>query len=338
MRTLLAGGITLVILAGCSSTPSGTGSGGASSPGPTPGAGAVSQADVQQAVDDLARLGIETRVRPSDAAPIAAVTGKRSAVRLLRLQVRNLALERAGGGGTKGADLDALTSAGGGGPVSALIAAWAAAGTTPGATLAASLVGAGGALEPAAKVFPTLALVAFVADVDGGSGAVSSGTSIRLVSSSSYCAEISAYLSDALNGIVNSTADPPAWLKQLIDLYAPQYKDNPGLLQKTIGALALLGYATSLARPWTVSLVPDPAAVAYGIEGQDPVEGEVDLTVLSGADVFADDVADCASLADAQLASVPVEGSSVVWDSSGLGAHATDVAGQSQVDDPALPR
>ena len=84
--------------------------------------------------------------------------------------------------------------------------------------------------------------------------------------------------------------------------------------------VALLAYATSLARPWTVSLVPDPAAVAYGIEGQDPVGGGVDLTVLSGADVFADDVADCASLADAQLASVPVEGSTVVWDASGLDA------------------
>ena len=85
-----------------------------------------------------------------------------------------------------------------------------------------------------------------------------------------------------------------------------------------------------------MSLLPDPQAVAYGIEGEDPVEGEVDLTVISGADVFADDVADCASLADAQLASVPVEGSSVVWDSSGLGAHATDVAGQSQVDDTGI--
>ncbi len=328
--TLLAGGLTLAILAGCSSTP--TGIRRASSPGP-PGAGTFSEADVQHAVDDLARVGVETRIRPSDSAPITAITGDPSPVRLLRTQVRNLALEAGGGGGTKGTDLDALTSAGGGGPVSALIAGWAATGTTPGATLGATLLGKGGASDAAGKVFPSLALVAFVADVDGGTGGASSRPSNLLVTSAGYCAEISAYLSDALNGIVNSTADPPAWLKQLIDLYAPQYKDNPGLLQKTIGALALLSYATSLARPWTVSLLPDPAAVAYGIEGEDPVEGEVDLTVISGADVFADDVADCASLADAQLASVPVEGSSVVWDSSGLGAHATDVAGQSQVDD-----
>ena len=82
-----------------------------------------------------------------------------------------------------------------------------------------------------------------------------------------------------------------------------------------------------------MSLVPEPAAVAYGIEGQDPVEGGVDLTVLSGADVFADDVADCASLADAQLASVPVEGSTVVWDASGLDGHAKEAAATPKVDD-----
>jgi hypothetical protein len=332
-KTLLAGGLTLVILAGCGSTPSRPRPSDAPSPATTRGPEAISQADVQQAVDDLARLGIETHVRPSDGTPITAVTGKRSAIRLLRLQVRNLALERAGGGGTTGADLDALTASGGGGPVSALLAGWAAAGTTPGAHLAASLIRGSPSTDPLDDVFPTLALVAFVADVNGGSGGVSSGPSIRLVSTSGYCAEISAYLSDALNGIVNSPADAPPWLAQLIDLYAPQYKGNPALLQKTIGALALLSYATSLARPWTVSLVPDPASLAYGIEGEDPVGGEVDLTVLSGADVFAVDVVDCASLADAQLASVPVEGSSVVWDSSGLGVHATDVAGQSQVDD-----
>ena len=320
--------LAVAVLAACSSP-------GSKSPAASPKIASFGVADVQRAVDELAKLGIETRIRPSDAGPISAVTGDRSPVRLLRHQVRNLALERVGGGGTRGADLDALSAAGGGGPVSALLAGWAVAGTTAGAKLAASLVSRDGPSDPAAKVFPTLALIAFLADVNAGSSETSTGgrPALLALASTDFCADVSAYLSDALDGIVNSTADPPAWLKQLIDLYAPQYNGDPELLHKTIGALALLSYATSLARTWTVSLVPDPQAVAYGIEGEDPVGGEVDLTVLSGADVFGDDVADCASLADAQLASVPVEGSSVVWDSSGLGAHATDVAGQSQVDD-----
>ena len=172
-RTMLAGGLTLVLLAGCGSTPSPAAPSGASSPTPTPGAEAFSQADVQQTADDLAGLGIETRVRPSDTAPITAVSGERSAVRLLRLQVRNLALERVGRGGTKGADLDAVTAAGGGGPVSALIAGWAASATTPAATWAASLLG-GPSADPADAVFPTLVLAAFLADVNGGSGGVGS--------------------------------------------------------------------------------------------------------------------------------------------------------------------
>jgi hypothetical protein len=329
--TLLAGSIAIAFLAGCGSTPA-PGPSGASAE-PSPGAAAFGPADAQRTVDDLARLGIETRVRPSDSAPITAVTGESSAVRLLRLQVRNLALERAGGGGTTGADLDAVTAAGGGGPVSALLAGWAAAGTTPAATWAASLLPGDPSADPTSAVFPTLAVLAFVADANAGSGGVSSRPSNLLTVSSDFCGEVSAYLSGALGDIVDATADPPAWLKQLIDQYAPQYANDTALLRRTIGAVALLSYATSLARPWTVSLVPDPAATAYGIEGQDPVEGGVDLTVLSGADVFADDIADCASLADAQLASVPVEGSTVVWDASGLDGHATEATATSAVDD-----
>lgn len=341
---------TLALLAGCGSAPSQSLPGAPPSAQSSPKTTSFSAADVQGAVDALATIGIETRVRPSDDAPITAPTGNSSPVRLLRLQVRNIALERTAGGGTRGTDLDALSAAAGGGPVSALVAGWAASAATPAARLAAPLL-RGGSADPAAATYPTLALVAFVADATG-SGPTSNrpagaamavfrasrtpgdrASAILAASSSDYCAAVSTYLSAALNDIVDSTADPPAWMKGLIDLYAPQYASDPGRLRRAIGALALLSYATSLARPWTVSLVPDPAAIAYGIAGQDPVGGEVDLTVLSGADVFADEVADCASLADAQLASVPVEGSSVTWDSSGLGAHATDVAGQSQVDD-----
>ena len=327
-QTLLAGALAVAILAGCSPAPSPTGSPGSTSPA----AVAFSTADVEQAVDELASLGIETRVHPSDADPITAAAGNPSAVRLLRLQARNLALEQFGGGGTTGADLDTVTDAAGGGPVSALLAGWATSGATAGATWAASLLPGDPSADSTAIVFPTLALLAFVADVDAGTS-TSHWNSIRLAANDDFCSEVSTYLSAALGDIVDTDAAPPAWLQSLIDQYAPQYASDPALLRKTIGAVALLSYATSLARPWTVSLVPDPASVEYGIEGQDPVEGGVDLTVLSGADVFTDDVADCAELADAQLASVPVEGSAVNWDASGLTPHAAQATATAAVDD-----
>jgi hypothetical protein len=351
-RCASAAGLVVLILVACSSvTPP-------SAPGRTPadgnpgGATAFSEADVQRAVEDLATLGIETRVQPGDAAPIAPVSGDRSLVRLLRFQVRNLALEQFARSGTRGVDLDALSTAGGGGPVSPLLAGWAGSGRTPAARWTASLLGQELPADPAAATYPTLSLVAFVADATRGSSPaaqrsagpadamlaaarteVGAHARVALARGSDYCGEVSTYLSAALGEVVDSTADPPAWLQGLIDVYAPQYANDPGLLRKTIGAIALMVYATSLARPWTVSLVPDPGAVAYGIEGQDAVEGQVDLTVLSGADVFADDVADCASLADAQLASVPVEGSAVTWDASGLAGHATEATATSTVDD-----
>lgn len=301
----------------------------------------------------LASIGVETRVRPADPAPITAVTGSLSPVRLLRLQVRNLALEQAAGGGTLGADLDRLSVAAGGGPVSPLVAGWAASGPTPAARWAASLLGQKAPADPAARVFPTLALVAFVADASGdgrtsngpnggvsamihgsrGAGAGGEPALLAVATSSDFCAEVSAYLSAALNGIVDSKADPPAWLKQLIDLNAPQYANDPGLLRRTIGALALMTYATSLARAWTVSVLPDPLAVAYGIEGQDPVTGDVQVSVATGKDVLAAEVADCASLAKAQLASIPVAGSAVTWDPSGLGVYAKAQSAEGKLDE-----
>jgi hypothetical protein len=351
--TALVGGLVLAMLTGCGSGPSQALPTGASSPGRSPATESFSQADVQRAVDELASFGIETRVRPSDPAPITTVTGDPSPVRLLRLQVRNLALERAAGGGTLGADLDRLSAAAGGGPVSPLIAGWAASGPTPASKWAASLLGQGAPADSAARVFPTLALVAFVADASGGIRKTSDGPNsvvtamldgfrgagvgepalLTAATSSGFCGEVSAYLSAALNSIVDSNAAVPAWLKQLIDLYAPQYANDPGRLRRTIGALALMTYATSLARAWNVDVVPDPAAIAYGIVGEDPVEGDVQVSVATGNDVFAADVADCASLANAQMASIPVAGSSVIWDPSGLGVHATAQSAEAKLDE-----
>ena len=339
MRRALTFVVVAILVAACEGSPSSqfptqspAGATEATSPNQDLGTAAFTTADVQRAVDELASVGIETRVRPSDVAPITAVIGDRSAVRLLRHQVRNLALERSSRGGTTGADLDAVSAAAGGGPISELLAQWAASGATPAAAFAASFLPGNASEDPTAAVFPTIALLAFVADVEAGTGGASSRASIRLAVSTGYCADVSTYLSEALGDIIDANADPPAWLQGLIDQYAPLYANDPALLRKTIGAVALLSYATSLARPWTVSLVTDPAAVAYGIEGQDPVEGGVDLTVLSGADVFGDDVADCSSLADAQLASVPVEGSTVIWDATGLDGHASQASATATVD------
>ena len=324
-------GLAAVLLAACGTAPSAAGPAQSSAPPGSARPATVTQADVQRAVDDLAHLGIETRIRPSDAAPITPAVGARSPVRLLRFQVGNLALEQAAGGGTRGVDLDAVTAAAGGGPISQVIAGWAASGKTPASTWAASALRGASPDHATATVFPSLVLLAFVADAQSGSRAIRA-PSARLVVASDYCADVSAYLSTALGEIVDARADPPQWLKALIDLYAPQYATDPALLRKTIGAVALLAYATSLARPWAVSLVPDPEAVAYGVEGQDPVEADVNLTVFTGQDTFGSDVADCAALADAQVASIPVKDSAIVWDVSGLDGHAQEASADPQVD------
>ena len=117
------------------------------------------------------------------------------------------------------------------------------------------------------------------------------------------------------------------------EFYAPQFKDDPDRFRRAVGAIALMTYATSLGRPWTLSLVADPLVIAYRVEGADPVEGEVDLGVWRGADVYDDETAACADLADAQLASSPVEGSQLIWDTGAMAPHAIPTSADASVDE-----
>ena len=114
-----------------------------------------------------------------------------------------------------GADLDALTAAAGGGPISALLAGWAASGHDPGSHLGRLAPPGDPSADPTAAVFPTLALLAFVADADARRRQRQlpdhpSGWPV----SSGFCADVSTYLSAALGDIVDTDADPPAWLRR----------------------------------------------------------------------------------------------------------------------------
>ncbi len=209
---------------------------------------------MQQAVADLAAIGVDVRARPDDAAPLVATVGEGSAVHLLRLQVRAMAMERVIGSGILGTRLDDVMKSGDGGPLSGLIAGWAKKGGTPAAKYAASLIRAAPAGSANGPVFPRLALVAFLADLTRGAASARGGSNVLAISSTSFCGDLSAYVGDALNGIFSVSGSIPAWLQNLVTAFAPQYANDPDLFQHTIGALGLLVYATTLAKPWT-----DPA-------------------------------------------------------------------------------
>ncbi len=129
-RSLVAALVTATIVLSCSGAPPAAS---------TATAGAFGPADVTAAVETLASAGVAVRIGPSDA-PLLVPVGQ-SRVAMLRFQVRNLALEAHGGGGSRGQELDELAAENGGLPISYLIAAWARSAGTPAAAAASKLLG-----------------------------------------------------------------------------------------------------------------------------------------------------------------------------------------------------
>jgi hypothetical protein len=290
-------------------------------------------------MESLAGIGVDVRTLPSDPEPVVPPSGEPSAVRLLHFQVRNMALELFTGAGTTGKDLDRATVSGEGAPVTPLLVGWLRSARTPAASLAQSAMAGQDLTKPEASVFPTLALVAFLADATrvGTTANAAPAAGIQLAAladspSADLCSQVSAYLDEVLQHVANPQAqfDVP-WLETVVDQYAPMYAGNTELFRKTVGALALLAYATSVARSWSVLANPAPSQVDYSIEGQDPVEGEVLVTVETGKEVFADEVQPCSSLAQIELEGSPT-GASLYWDASGLGPHATATEADSELD------
>jgi hypothetical protein len=344
MRRWAATLIATTMLAACSS--------GAPGPSPAPSAtvassptassppipeGAFGPVEIQSAVEELANAGVETRTLPSDAAPITPATGDPSALQFLKFQVRNMALEAAAGAGSTGADLDAATTAAGGGPVTPLLDGWMQEAGTPASELAASALRGQDLEHPGTSVIPTLALAAFVADATrGGTDAGAQDIELAAFRADDFCSEVTSYLEDVLAQV----ADPQAqfkvpWLQAIIDQYAPMYANDPARFRRTVGALALLAYATSIARSWTITANGDPPENTYSIEGEDPVEGDVNVTVDAGSGALADEVQPCAELAGIELGGAPTNGASLFWDPSGLSPHASPSSADPELDENA---
>ena len=151
--------VIAAIMVGCAGAP----------PAPTTPPAAFDPSDVTRAIDVLASAGVAVRIDPSDA-PLVAPTGQ-SRVNLLRFQVRNLALEAHGGGGSRGSEMDEFAIANGGLPISFLIAGWARTAGTPAATAASVMLGGSETVDPSALRIPGMVTALFLADMLQGPAA-----------------------------------------------------------------------------------------------------------------------------------------------------------------------
>lgn len=328
-RSLFAVLVTAAIVVGCSSTPP------TASPGVT--TAPFGPADVTAAVEMLASAGVAVRIAPTDA-PLQAPAGQ-SRVALLRFQVRNLALE-ARGGGSRGSELDELAVDNGGLPISYLVAAWARNADTPAAAAGSKLLGETESIDPPAMRIPGLVVALFLADMLQGPAAETPRPRLAAIgqtaaAAAGFCDEAGAYLSGILEGMLDPTLPlAPAWLQGAIDHYA-LLENDPVKLRNAVAAAAILVYATSISRPWLVTMSAAPPAVHY-IVGEDelsPPSKSVRVSVDAGDGSFAEEVNGCAELAGAQLAETEVEGSSVNWITPGIEEHGTDIEGDTELDE-----
>lgn len=277
---------------------------------PTAPAATFDAAALDATIAAFAAAGIEVRIRPTDT-PLVSVA-QPTQIGLLRFQARNLALEATVGGGNTGAELDTFTTTAGGEPLAALIAGWLAAADTEASRAAASLPGppAGATADPATTTFPGAVLLMFLADLLGPAPATASiagqlamAGPLTAQGSGDFCADVSTYLSAVLAGTLDpaATVGPP-WLGPLISQLA-LVEPDPDRLRRAVGALALLTYATSVARPWAANLSAAPSAVHYkvGEGGVEPITAFY-LNVNTGDSTIAEEAAECAALADADLA------------------------------------
>ncbi len=304
--------------------------------------------DARLAVDvrELAAWGIETFESPEDTEPIVRAK-QRSPLRLLQSQVRNLGVAAAAGNGTTGAELDALFSEllevrl----PMAELLAGYLQSDEPTAKRLGLGL----DLSDPAATVFPDVALVAFSRDmVDVGlsqdANTLSSFTTER---GTDVCAAAGSFFDSMFDGLFRGldiarvdTSSWPKWLSWVGDgtnlvlhglraglkvvivggkevLLAP-IRDIVG---KLAAITAIVAATKTLVQPLRPTLTLSPGSPEFGVTGGDPLAYTDTLRVTTPAPTqWPPEVLSCAKLVNVTLPDLSLRDSPVRWKVTGNGA------------------
>ncbi|MBI3072164.1 MAG: hypothetical protein HYY84_08595 [Deltaproteobacteria bacterium] len=293
-------------------------------------------AKVDALIEAFARAGVST-FEDDGTRLVQNTSGRASAIRFVRTQVRNMAFEAAHGAGVLGEALDAIAPIDGANVgVSAFVVAYAKGVTTFGATLTKALLDGQPLDAPARVTFPTLALALFVADLypappasHGKPGDAAIAT-VR-AAATDPCAAINDFLDmlpDILAGVV-----PQDWgfwgaaARAIIAGFARMSTSAAqALLQQFAAPLRLLAVfvnARALFSDWLVTITPDAPSSHYAVGSQN-VEHSFTAAVASlGQNSL---VSNCAAAAGLPLPATP-EGSKVTWsERHGLPEHAAKLS------------
>jgi hypothetical protein len=322
------------------------GQGAAKDDGPTT---TVPSAD--QLVTRLAAAGIGVYDGYDATAPITAISGDASPVRVQHDQLARFTAELASGGGVTGAELDDLVAMPDDAPpFSYLVAGWVTGYDSPEASQALTLLGGADAhdwIHPATIMFPNLVLLLFVSDIARESAAEAATSLaphqpiqgmlvVNPIAAGTVCSGLSGWINGILDSIFESLKiDDDSWVPSIIsgiwNLAVDLAKGVITGIVDVLGATVLAAIKTGLAiagtlslmasymKPWTVSLISDPASDRLTVQGEPPRTGFITATVTAtGADSWAAEIVDCANLAGVDLPSAGTDGKPVTWKTKSL--------------------
>lgn len=288
-------------------------------------------ANVDAMVEALARSGIAVYSSVDDVQPIAPVDGEPSPVRLLRTQARNLALQVSARGGQLGADLDGLVPTGDGKAVpSIVLAAYATAGTTPGAELARALVGSPDPDRAATTLYPMVVQLLVgsdvVRDARAGIGTNGGAGQRRLLPSALAYRAPENWLCDLIDPIVQQSVEEILTILQDVPAPGGGTVFDPDKLDEraskalvddiagAVGILVLAGHLLSIVKGWSVRVVPDPTEVYFGV-GDLGSGGLIETWVdVGGVSTWSDGIKECATKVGLPLPTLSASGAPLDWE------------------------
>ena len=302
-------------------------------------------ANIDATIELLARSGIGTYATPASGTPVIPVAGTESPVRLLRDQVRAMALEAWASGGIVGSDLDGLVPAEPDlAPPSWVLAGYVSQVETEGAEVARALMGEPDWSRPEAAVFPQLVLSLFTSDLarermaEAGVAAgprVSSAAHAAVMvdirtAQAGLCTQAATFLDATLSrvfaalrlgesgggNIVVRIWDFVVSLAERVAREVVRALTQPvlDLIGRVASMAAMANAIVSVIRPWTVTVVGVPPVTAKGVGGSPGQPGALLVRVdLGGLDDWPAIVEDCARVAGHPLPNLKPEGAPVTW-------------------------
>jgi hypothetical protein len=299
-------------------------------------------ANVDAAMELLARSGIATFDRPTSQAPVVEVRGIPSPVTLLRDQVRAMALEAWAGGGILGEDLDPLVPIEPGlAPASFILAGYVADGGTEGADVARALMGEQDWVEAPMLTFPQLVLMLFTSDLARDRMAERQAVTPSRLAALAVASQVETAQAGACSAVSNFITG--AILRVFKELRLGEsgggvifkriWNFVVGIAERALLAvvkrfetrvlefIARIAWAVHLAstlvsavRPWNVTVEAGPPTTYKGVNGTPGQPGQLRVRVnLGGLDQWPPDMVDCARQAGRPLPNLKPEGAPVTW-------------------------